>query len=316
MNSQLETWRVQAFAANVKHLFQQSASRLKGKGLRNESFVGKSEHFDRLGLATAQDKSGRNTDTPNLNIDHSRRMVTTVTREWGTLVDRKDKLQNIHMPESEYAKAAASALGRKCDDVVIRAALGTAYGGEDGTSTTTLGNAQKVAAVASSALDYANVQLLRKVKRKMDEEEAVGKRYIVCGADFIEALLEDSQVTSSDFNTVKALVQGEINSFMGFEFIRTEIIGDLLAASFDADTFKWNATTGLYDAAGTVIAASDKVALAYCEGSIILGESSGASINRIEERGDKSYSMQVYSAMDLGAVRMEEAGVVQMIYKA
>lgn len=316
MNNQLETWRVQAYGQQVRHLYQQSGSRLKGKGVRNESFTGKSEFFDRLGLATAQDKSGRNAETPNLDVTHSRRMVTTVTREWGTLVDRKDKLQNIHMPESEYAKAAAAALGRKADDILIRAALGVAYTGEDGTTSQTLGNAQKIAAVESSALDYANVQLLRKVKRKMDEEEVVGKRYIVCGADFIEALLSDSQVTSGDFNVVKALVQGEVNSFMGFEFIRTEIIGDMLAASFDADTFKWNATTGLYDSGGTAVAASDKVALAFAEGALLLGENVGGQINRIDERSDKGYSMQVYSAMDLGAVRMEEAGVVQMIYKA
>jgi hypothetical protein len=316
MNNQIETWRVQQYAANILHLFQQEGSRLKNKGIRSESFVGKSEFFDRLGLATAQDKSGRNSDTPNLDIAHSRRMVTTVTREWGTLVDRKDKLQNIHMPESEYAKAAAAALGRKADSILINAGLGVAYTGESGSTSQTLGNAQKVAAVESSALDYANVQVLRKAKLLMDQGEVSGKRYFVCGADFIEQLLAQTEVTSSDFNTVRALASGELNSFLGFEFIRTEIIGDMLAASFDADTFKWNATTGLYDSGGTTIAATDKVAMAYAEGAILMGENTGGRISRIEERADKSYSMQVYSAMDLGAVRMQEEGVVQVIYKA
>jgi hypothetical protein len=32
-------------------------------------------------------------------------------------------------------------------------------------------------------------------------------------------LLGTTQVTSSDFNTVKALVQGSVDSFMGFKFI-------------------------------------------------------------------------------------------------
>ena len=32
-------------------------------------------------------------------------------------------------------------------------------------------------------------------------------------------MLGDQEVTSSDFNTVKALVRGEVSSFMGFNFI-------------------------------------------------------------------------------------------------
>src|SRR4051812_4338455 len=117
MNSQIENHRVVQFGANVYHLAQQEGSVIAPL-VRKEVFTGKAEFFDRLGKATASDKVGRNTDTPNNNIDHTRRMITTITREWGTLVDRKDKLQNIHMPESEYAKAAVMALGRKRDRVL------------------------------------------------------------------------------------------------------------------------------------------------------------------------------------------------------
>jgi hypothetical protein len=315
MNSQIEAWRVQQYGANVYHLSQQEGSILEPL-CRQESFLGKAEFFDRLGLATATDKVGRNGDTPNLDIDHSRRMVTTVTREWGTLVDRKDKLQNIHSPASEYAKAAAMGLGRRKDQVLIAAAFGNAASGEDGSSTVGLGNAQKVAAVASSALTYPNLQMLRKTKRIMDAGKVKGKRYIVHSADFLEALLSDNTITSADFNAVKALVNGELNTFMGFEFKHCEEIDSVLATTYDSATFKWSATTGLYDAAGTAIAATDKTALAFAEGAILRGETQNSFIARIEERADKSYSQQVYTAIDMGGVRMEEAKVVQMIYKA
>lgn len=314
MNSQIETWRVEAFNANVYHLAQQRGSRLASK-VRNETFTGKAEFFDRIGLATAQDKVGRNTDTPNLDIDHSRRMVTSTTREWGTLVDRKDKVQNIHNPESEYSLAAENAMGRKMDQVIIAAAYTTARTSEDGSGTQTLGNAQKVASVAAGALDYANVQMLRKMKRVLDASEAVGQRYLVHSAAFLDYLLSHTEVTSSDYNTVKALAGGQLNSYLGFEFIHSEFVGaNALAASYDDDTFKYDTTTGLYNAAGTVVGATDETVLAFIGDGLLLGKNPN-NISRVEERSDKGYSMQVYTAMDFGATRMEEFKVVQGIYK-
>lgn len=313
MDSQIETWRVQAYAANVYNLSQQKGSRL-AKLVRNEEFVGKTEYFDRLGLATAQDKTTRNESTPDLSIAHSRRAVTTITRHWGTIVDRKDKVQQIHMPENEYSVAAQNALGRKMDSVIIAAMLGTAATGEDGSGTQTLPNTQKIAAVSGGALSYANVQLLRKAKAKMDAAEVVGPRYIACAADFLEALLAQTEVTSSDYNSVKALVQGEIDTFLGFKFVHTELAG-LLAADYDANTFKWNSSTGLYDAAGTTVAGTDRLAIAFVGDGMILGKNPNA-IGRVTERDDKSYGIQVYASIDCGAVRMEEEKVIQLIYKA
>jgi len=314
MNSQIETWRVNQFNANVYQLSQQRGSRLAAL-CRNEEFTGKAEFFDRLGLATAVDKVGRNTDTPNLDIAHSRRMVTTTTREWGTLVDRKDKVQNIHNPENEYSIAAQNALGRKMDAVIIDAALSAARTGEDGSGSQSLGNAQKVASVSGGALDYANVQALRKAKLIMDMNEVMGQRVIVHGADFLEALLASTQVTSSDFNTVKALVQGELDTFLGFKFIHSELVSSLLATNYNSDTFLYNTTTGLYQGAATAVGGTDKVAIAMVGDGIILGKNPN-SIARVSEREDKSYSMQVYASIDCGATRMEEAKVVQIIYKA
>lgn len=314
MDSQIESWRVQAYAANVYQLSQQKGSRLASL-VRNETFTGKAEFFDRLGLATAQDKTGRNTDTPNLDIAHSKRMVTTVTREWGTLVDRKDKVQNIHSPENEYSVAAQNALGRKMDEVLIAGAFGTARTGEDGSGTQALGNAQKVTAVASSALAYANVQMLRKAKRLMDAAEVQGKRYIVHAADFLESLLSQTEVTSSDYNSVRALVMGDLDTFLGFKFIHTEMIDSVLASDYDTNTYKFNTTTGLYDSGGTALGGTEKVALALVGDGVILGKNPNM-VARVDERKDKSYSMQVYAAIDCGAVRMEEEKVVQLIYKA
>jgi hypothetical protein len=231
-------------------------------------------------------------------------------------VDRKDKLQNIHMPESEYAKAAAFGLGRRKDQVLIEAAFGSAATGESGSASTTLGNAQKVAAVKSASLDYANVQMLRKAKYIMDHGSVKGKRYLIHSADFLEAQLSQTELTSSDFAAFKALQNGEIHSFLGFEWLACEEIDAYLASTFDDDTFAFNTATGLYLAAGTALGGTEKVALAFAEGGLLRGETQGSFIANITDRADKGFSKQVYTAVDMGGVRMEEAKVVQLIYKA
>lgn len=317
MNSQIEAWRVQAYAANVYMLSQQEGSVIAPL-VRKETFTGKAEFFDRIDSAVAVDKVGRNSDTPNLDIAHSRRMLVTGIREWGTLVDRADKLQNIHDPASQYAKAAAFGLGRKRDRVLIEAAFGSAATGEDGSSTSTLGNGQKVAAVSAGVLARANVQQLRKAKLLMDAGKVKGKRHIVHAADYLESLLSQTEVTSHDYNSVKALVAGDLNTFLGFEFHLCQEIDPYTATgnSFDSGTFKFDTTTGLYNSGGTVLGATDKVAMAFVEDGLIEGEKSGSFIARIEEIPTKSYSQQVYTAIDMGGLRMEEAKVVQLIYKA
>lgn len=313
MNSQIETWRVQQYAANVYQLSQQKGSKLASL-VRNEIFTGKSEFFDRLGLAVAEDKVGRNENTPDLNIDHSRRMLTTVTRHWGTLVDRKDKVQNIHMPENEYSVAAQMALGRKMDDVIIAGALGNAYSGETGTTAVALGNAQKVTSVSSSALAYANVPMLRRAAYLLNKSSVVGKRYLIHDAQFLDQMLAHTETTSDEY-AVKALISGEIKNYLGFEWVHCEQIASVLASDYDTDTYKFDVTTGLYSSGGTSLGGTEKCAMVMVGDGIILGKNPNA-ISRIDERSDKGYSTQVYASMDFGSTRMEEAKVVQLIYKA
>ena len=309
MNSQIETWRVQAYTANVYHLAQQKGSRI-GPYVRTEVFKGKTEYFDRLGLATAQKKTARNSPTPNLDINHTRRAVTTAMYEWATLVDRKDKLQNIHDPENQYAISARYALGRSMDDVIITAALGSATTGETGSTTQALGNSQSVMAVAGGSGARMNVQALLKTKLLFDENEVEGPRYFIHSGTMLEAMLEQTQVTSADYNTVRALVKGEIDTFLGFKFIHSERM-PLVSATANSG-FTFDPTSGLYKSGGTALAGTEVSGIAFVGDGLLLGKNEEA-VGRIDERPDFSYSHQVYASMDFGAVRMEEVKVVQVM---
>ena len=111
------------------------------------------------------------------------------------------------------------------------------------------------------------------------------QRYLAFTAIQLDNLLATTEVTSSDFNTVKALVEGKVDTFMGFKFIRTERL--------------------------TTDGNGDRQIIAWAQDGLLLASGSN-NITRITERADKSYSVQVFRSEDFGATRMEEDKVVEI----
>jgi hypothetical protein len=281
MSIEVTTAFVQQYSANVQMLSQQKGSLLRD-AVRVESMTGKNAFFDQVGKATAQKRTTRHADTPQIDTPHARRRVTLVDYEYADLIDEQDKVRMLIDPTSAYAQAAAFALGRAMDDEIISAALGTAFTGETGSTSTALPAGQQI---ANGGADLT-VAKLRTAKKTLDlaSVDPSIPRYIAVGPDQIEALLGDTNVTSSDFNTVKALVQGEVNQFMGFNFITSN---RLSKAGNIRSCFAW---------------AEDGLALAI--GKDVMA--------RIDERSDKGYATQVYYCMSIGSTRMEEEKVVQI----
>lgn len=305
MSQQITEAFVQQYNTNVMMLAQQKGTRLESK-VRNETQKGKTQFFDRIGTVAAVKRTGRHAQTPQLDTPHSRRMVTIEDYEWADLVDDQDKFRMLIDPTSEYAMAAAWAFGRSKDDVIIAAALGIAQAGETGTTAVTHPNANKYAANDGAAFSNLNLVTLRGVKNLMDTAEVEGKRYIACTSLQMQALLGVTQVISSDFNTVKALVQGEVNSFMGFEFIRLERL-NLTTSTLASPTL---GTVG----AGSALSGTNRACFAWAENGLLLSKGEEFQ-TKMSERDDKGYAMQVYCRMSLGAVRMEEVQVIEIICK-
>jgi len=281
MSTQITTAFSQQFSANVQLLSQQTGSILRG-GVSEESVTGEKAFFDQVGAAAAVKRTSRHQDTPMVDTPHSRRMVTMDSYEWADLIDDADKVRMLIDPTSTYARAAAAAMGRAMDDAIIEAATGTAKTGKSGgTSTSMLSDHQ----IANGSADLTLAKLIeaKKVLDLASVDPSI-PRHIAVGPDQIESLLNSTTVTSSDFNTIKALVQGEINTFLGFQFH----VSTRLAKSGNIRTcFAW---------------AEDGIKLAV--GKDVM--------SRIDERSDKSYSTQVYYCATFGATRMEEEKVVQI----
>ena len=282
MSTQITTAFSQQFSANVQLLSQQTGSILRG-GVEEESVTGEKAFFDQVGAAAAVKRTSRHGDTPMVETPHSRRMVTMDAYEWADLIDDADKVRMLIDPTSTYARAAAAAMGRAMDDAIIEAATGTSKTGKSGGTSTTLPSAQQIAG-GSADLTLAKLIQAKKILDSNSVDPSI-PRHIAVSPDQIEALLNTTTVTSSDFNTVKALVQGEINTFLGFQF---HVSNRLAKSGNDRTCFAW---------------AQDGIKLAV-----------GKDVtSRIDERADKSYSTQVYYCASFGATRMEEEKVVSII---
>ena len=280
MSSQITTAFVQQYSANIQMLSQQMGSLLRDK-VRVESVVGKNAFFDQVGSVTAQLRTSRHADTPQVDTPHSRRRVSLADYEFADLIDQQDKVRLLIDPTSSYAQAAAMAMGRAMDDVIITAALGTAFTGETGTGTESV---QTGVVKGTSGLTVAKLISAKDLLDKADVDPSI-PRHIIVGPEQLGNLLGDSEVTSSDFNTVKALVRGELDTYLGFKFTVSNRLPK----------------TG-----------NDRTCIAYAQDGLLLGIGKDISA-RIDERADKSYATQVYYCQTIGATRMESAKVVPIV---
>ena len=286
MSSNITTSFVEQYSSNVTLLSQQMGSKLRSS-VDEESIVGKNAFFEQIDSTAAVLRTSRHGDTPQIDTPHSRRRVSLSDYEWGDLIDDADKIRALVDPTSAYAKNAAAAMNRAMDDVIITAMNASASTGVAGATSTALPSSQKTA--TSNQSDGLTIAKLLSAKKILDTNDIdpSRKRFIVCGPQQISDLLGTTQVTSADFATVRALSTGEVNSFLGFEFIMSTRLN--------------------FDASNT----DDRLVFAYTEDAIKLAIGSDVKAN-ISERADKSYSTQVYYAMSLGATRMEEKAVVQI----
>lgn len=270
----------QAYSKNIMQLAQQKYSKLINTVYLKPNVRGKTFFQDQIGQWSMSTKGGRNVATPNNDPALARRMGTMIDYHDNRLLDRGDELRVISDPRSAYTIAAAQALGRKIDDVIIAALTGTSYSGETGSTSNTLSSTQ--VSGTSSALSLARVTAVKKVLDDADIE--MEDRYFVVSPGGLEDLLNTSEATSADYNSVKNLIRGDIDTWLGF---------------------KWITSTRLD------FTSSTRTCIAYHKYGLCAAMAA-APLVRTDERTDLSYSWQVYYELNMGAVRLEEERVVKV----
>jgi hypothetical protein len=290
MSQQIDTALVQTYRSNIEVQFQQKGSRLRGT-VMNDTQNAEFDFYDRIGAVEAQKVTTRHGDTPLNETPHDRRRIALEDYDWADLIDKKDKLRMLTDPTSAYTQNAVYAMGRAQDRAIIAAATGTAYTGKTGATAVTFAAASEVAVdyveSGSAANSNLTIEKLRRARFLLDSKEAVedGEEvFMIVTASQIQSLLRTTQVTSADYNTVKALVQGTINQFMGFTFVRTELL---------------------------VKSGNIRECLVYPRSGIKLATSAELTVE-VDRLPGKRYSVQVYVCGGFGASRMWEEKVLRV----
>ncbi len=215
---------------------QQEASRLEKYVTVESGLSGKMVAFDQYGLLSFTEKTDRLQTTVLDEAPTSRRVIYPKIYTKAIGFDEFDakQLANIDVPVSKTIEGLRAAAGRCMDKVMLDAFLGTCYVGENGTVAVPFDNNQIIdvdytesGSASNSSLTLAKLRkalaMLQKAEAWNEERRAYGDELVLaCSSSQIAALLREPEVGSFDYNTVRALVEGKIDSFLGFRIIRTE----------------------------------------------------------------------------------------------
>jgi hypothetical protein len=292
--AQIPQYFTTEFTSNWEHLLQQKVSKLR-EFVSVESVRGKEKTFNQMAAVEMTRITSRAADTTIQDVALAKRWLRPYPYEHATLFDEWDAeyLGEVSLPQSETVANHAMAYMRTCDKTIIDAALGNAYTGETGVTPTALPAGQKVAVdyveTGSTANSGLTIAKLRQASYLLNDAEVDDSdpRIIVVSAKQLQDLLRTTEVISADYNSVKALVQGQLDTFMGFKFRR--VASSLLP---------YNSSTGV------------RTCFAYVRSGLKLADA-GRKVH-VDIRADKSHALQIRTVASLGATRMEEKKVVEI----
>lgn len=272
---------VTQFSANVHLLAEQRYSRLRNT-VMSEQVTGESWAVETMGgIDAANQVTTRHGDTPLNSTPEARRWGYIKDYDVADLIDKPDKAKLLIDPTSYYTMRHAGTMGRSVDDSIIAALGGTASTGHTGTGTQALPSGQKIAD-GSTGLTIDKIMNAKQILDHNEVDEFYA-RYAVVTSRQIRDLLNDDKVTSSDFNSIQALVQGKIDTYLGFKFVRSERL---------------------------IVASNIRSCFFYAQPGLRFGIQREPS-SEVNVRPDKRNSMQVYTSGGWGTVRVEDAMVVQ-----
>ena len=283
---------VQEYKANTEMLLQQEGSRLRDK-VMTSSHVGKAASIvEQFGSATAQEKTGRHSDTPLLDLSQDKRWVFPTDIEWASLIDNEDQLRALVDLTSPYARAGAAAMNRKIDDIVLAAMFGTNYTGENGTATESFGTlgsgTYDVGVNTGGTASYLNVAKLKagiRILMTANKGELTEAVHGAISSYEHDSLLSEFQIVSKDYGSPQGVLEnGRVTRFMGVNFVITERLA---------------------------ITSGDRLIPLWLKSGMNLGVWNDIKAE-VTKRADKSYATQVYLGMTVGATRTQLGKLVRI----
>lgn len=265
---------VTLFDAEVKQAYQ--AESVLRNTVRLRTGVEASTHkFPKIGKGVATVRVPQ-TDVTPLNVSYSQVTATLsdyIAAEYSDIFNQA----KINFDErQELVQVVSKSIARRQDQLIIDA----------------LTNSSTALTVASSiggANTNLNLDKLLAAKKQLDAKNVPPTdRFVVIHANNLASLLDETEVKSSDFNTVKALVAGQLDTYLGFKFI----------------------TVGDRDEGGLPLSSGDRKVYAFHKQAVGMAEGMGLT-TRIDYIPEKT-SYLVASMFSAGAVAIDAEGIVEI----
>jgi len=265
---------VTLFDAEVKQAYQ-GVAKLVPAVRQRRGVEGSTVKFPKVGKGIATARVPQSDVTP-MNVGFS--TVTATLQDWNA-AEYSDIFSQAKVnfdERNELVKVVANAIGRRQDQLILNALAA---------SSTSL-----VVTEDEGGTDTGlNVAKLRAAKKSLDKNNVpMDNRHMIIHANSLSSLLAETAVTSADFNTVRALVSGELNTFLGFTF---HTIGDR-------------------DEGGLPVASSERKLWAFHRDAIGYAEGIAprTEINYIPEKT----SWLVNAVFSAGAIAIDAEGIVEI----
>jgi len=200
---------VSEFGSDVKHAYQSMGSGLLNAVRLRDNVTGSTHRFHKMGKGLASARIPQ-TDVVPMNVTNSNATATLTDWNAAEYSDVFDLEKISYDEKRELVKTVGGAIARRAEELVLVAL-------DAGASAT-----QVIENFGGTATGLT-VAKLRRAKKLMDAA-AVPKedRFFLHDATGLEQLLGSTQVTSADFNSVRALVSGEVDTYLGMKFIGFE----------------------------------------------------------------------------------------------
>lgn len=276
MSKFLSAAAIASFDADIKQAYQDGA-KLEDTVTLRTGITGSTHRFPKLGKGMATPRVTQADVTP-MNLAHTNRTATLSGWNAAEYTDIFDQAAVNFDEQSALAVAISKAIKRRRDQIIIDAL-------EAASTTLTV-----AASVGGAGTDW-NIEKIRRAARLLGDQgvEMGDEDCFIAGSHFgKEALLGETEVTSADFNAVKALVNGSVDSFVGFKF-------------------RWLASR---DEGGLDKTGNDRTNFAYCKSAI------GMAVN-LDERTEVNYipektSWLANGMFQAGAVDIDAFGIVEI----
>jgi hypothetical protein len=195
---------VDLFDSEVKQAYQ-AESILRGTMRTRTGVAGNTVKFPKIGKGVATIRVPQ-TDVTPLNVTYAQ---VTATMSDYIAAEYSDIFQQSHInfdERSELVQVVSKSIARRMDQLCVDALVGNA-----GTT---------VATSIGGGTTNMNIEKLRATAKAMNAKNVPSEgRYLLMHASQLDAMLGETEITNQDFATVKALVRGEVNAFMGFNIL-------------------------------------------------------------------------------------------------